>query len=109
MGAISSQISNDIQPTTYNLPPCGGGRRMSSRRDDVRRVGGIFLTKQPPTRRLATLVGDLPHKGGGVRLGSGYAITFLIPDSAQRSRFPQSYALDRRSSPNRIPALVAAG
>src|SRR6185312_4213398 len=32
----------------FHLPPCGGGRRMSSRRDDVRRVGGNDLANWNP-------------------------------------------------------------
>ena len=79
MTATDGQVSYDTESTTYNRPPSGGGRRMSSRRDDVRRVGGSRLLQlRPPTRRLASLVGDLPHKGGGVRRLSGDAFTFLI-------------------------------
>src|SRR6185312_6994001 len=90
----------------FHLPPCGGGRRMSSRRDGVRRVGGMVLNEaEPPTRRLAALVGDLPHKGGGC--GWLAVIAYLTAssrdaESAQRSVIHSQRKRRRKRSRDRI-------
>src|SRR6185437_3674794 len=87
-GFTDNQVSNDTKPTTYNLPPCGGGRRMSSRRDDVRRVGGIvlpsrFRTPHPLTRFARQRP---PHTGGGVKKRVSDGVVALLTVSSRRRR-----------------------
>ena len=69
---------------------------MSSRRDDVRRVGGIVRIKSgTPTRRLASLVGDLPHKGEVVGVWQ-LVIALMTLDkfvaATRRIRTPNQYS-----------------